>query len=358
MSWYSELGFKKNPLDIRPNPNLVGLEREEKRLLNHIRKEEICFLNGLTGSGKTSMLMRIQETLRGHKFIYLDAHELPKDFNLEKELISKRGFFDRITLRKFPKKKPVLIIDEFQSTDPNLVLEARANWENPVRRKLKAIVIAQISRYLKNVTPSFMERLGSRTVELRPLDEDEMKQILKTRLYCKKAGCNYIDKISDDALSFIVKCSGNNPRRLLEYADELFEFHHTKFADRNPMLKEDYMVSYHGAKEILGLEKVRVQGFEKLDEQEDKKRHENNKKKPNPKFSRAFDKNEKRVLKFIEKSPRTTQNIANRLNISESSAARILSELKQKKAIVYAGKKDRKKLWQISPATKRLMVRV
>ena len=81
-------------LDIK---NLhVKLENEEKQLKNHIMKEEICFLNGLTGSGKTSLLMRIQKEMKRHRFVYLDAHDLPKDFNLEQELLKKKGFFDRI----------------------------------------------------------------------------------------------------------------------------------------------------------------------------------------------------------------------------------------------------------------------
>jgi len=353
MSWYSELGFKHNPLDVRPNPDLVGLEKEEKQLVNHIQKEEICFLNGLTGSGKTSMLTRIQSTMPGHKFIYLDAQELPKDFNLEAELKNKRGFFDRLVLRNYPKKKPVLIIDEFQSTDPNIVLEARASWENPVNRKIKAIVIAQISKYLKNVTRSFKERLGSRTVTLRPLDEDEMKEMLSRRLtHPRKKALNFANKISDDALTFIVKCSGNNPRRLLEYADELFDFHHIKFGDRNPIMRTSYHISYHGAREILGLEKVKVEGFEHLDETDDKKE------KDIARFKRLYDLRERKILRFTESRPKTIKEIAKRLKVSDGTAMKIVSGLKRKRAMIFAGKRDRKKLWQVAPATKRLLVSV
>ena len=129
-TWYEKLKFDTNPLDARPNPNLVGLDEEAERLKNHILKEELCFLNGLTGSGKTSLLLKVQNELKQYKFVYLDAQDLPGDFNLEEELKKNMSFFDRITFRQFPRKKPVLLIDEFQSTNPNLILEARGKWEN------------------------------------------------------------------------------------------------------------------------------------------------------------------------------------------------------------------------------------
>lgn len=349
MPWYSEFGFKTNPLDVRPNPELVGLEKQEERILNHIDKEEICFLNGLTGSGKSSLLLKIQKRLRGRKFIYLDAQELPYNFNIENELKKKRGFFDRLTLRRTPRKKPVLIIDEFQATSPEVVFQARAGWENPVERKIKSIIIAQISKHLQNVTSSFKERLGSRIVTLESLDEDEMFEILKRRLNVPGKKVNLVDKISDEALSFIIRCSGNNPRRMLEYVDELFEFHHNKFGARNPLLTEHYQISYYGAKEILGLDKVQVEGFLE---------NVNEKSKERKTLSGDFTVKEIKLLKFIDKKPCTVSEVAKSFKISEKTVLKYFSSLKKKGGIVFAGKKGRKKKWQISPATKRELVKV
>jgi len=184
-TWYEELKFDTNPLDTRPNSNLVGLDKETEKLKNHILKEELCFLNGLTGSGKTSLLLKIQNELKRYKFIYLDAQDLPPDFNLEQELKKKRSFFDKITFKQFPRKKPVLLIDEFQSTNPNLILEARGKWESQ-DRKIKSIVITQISKYLNNVSDSFKDRLGNRIMTLKPIDDFDMRKVLKNRLYNKK----------------------------------------------------------------------------------------------------------------------------------------------------------------------------
>lgn len=348
--WYQQLGFKANPLDVRPNPSLVGLERQEEQLVNHVLKGEICFLNGLTGSGKSSLLVRVQNNLRNHKFVYLDAQELPKNFNLEEELKKKRSFFDKIIFRKQPSKTPVLIIDEFQATDKNIILDARAKWENPDERKIKSIVIAQISKYLKNVTPAFKERLGKRVIILPTLDDNEMKEILKLRLQ-EKRGVNYYNKLHNEAINLLVACADGNPRKLLEYTDIIFDFHHNKFKKNNPMLvNPTYLVTYWGAKEILELKKVNVSAYVYL-EKGDKKRKLQA-------FEKRFNKQQRDWLVFLMTGSKTLNELARRFGMSDPTASLRLRELKTKGAVVRAGKKNRKQLWQASPHVKRLRVRV
>jgi hypothetical protein len=349
-TWFEQLGFKENPLDVRPSPLLVGLERQEEQLVNHILKGEVCFLNGLTGSGKSSMLMRVQKNLKNHSFIYLDAQELPKNFDLEEELKKKRNFFDRITLKEFPSKTPVLIIDEFQATDKNIILDARAKWENPNEKRIKSIIIAQISKYLKNVTPAFKERLGSRIIELPTLDDEEMKEILKLRLENKR-GANYYNKLHNEALNLLVACADGNPRKLLEYADMIFDFHYRKFKDNNPLLlNRTYMVTYWGAKEILELQKVNVNAYVYLEKEEKKRRLEA--------FEKRFSKDEQDWLIFLMTGSKSIEELANEFKVSEGIASSRIRDLKARDAVVRAGKKNKKQLWQASPHVKRLRVRV
>ena len=348
-TWYEQLGFKENPLDVRPSPLLVGLERQEEQLVNHILKGEICFLNGLTGSGKSSLLLRVQKNLKNHAFVYLDAQELPKSFNLEEEIKNKRNFFDRITFKQYPSKTPVLIIDEFQATDKNLILEARAKWENPEEKRIKSIIIAQISKYLKNVTPAFKERLGSRIIELPTLDDEEMKDILKLRLQIR--GTNYYNKLHNEALNLLVACADGNPRKLLEYTDMLFDFHYRKFKDNNPLLvNKTYMVTYWGAKEILELNKVNVNAYVYLEKEDKKRRMEA--------FEKRYSKDEQDWLIFMMTGSKTIDEMCKEFKVSESTASPRIRYLKIRGAVVRAGKKNKKQLWQASPHVKRLRVRV
>lgn len=349
MVWFKDLGFNENPLDLRPNPKLIGLEVQEKLLINHILKEEICFLNGLTGSGKTSLLKKIQNEMKDHSFIYLDAQDIPQNFILEDAIKGKKTFLDKLSFREFPKNKPILIIDEFQETDKNLILEARGKWENKDNKNIKSIVICQISKSLKNVTAAFKERLGNRHVNLRTLDDDEMKEILKIRLYSEKNKINYYDKLEDEAVNLLIDLADGNPRRLLEYTDLVFDFHYQKFNKINPIKKEQYKITYWGAKEILSLNKINVESYI----YKDKSKKERN----TEMFERMFNEEQQKVLKYFMTGPKTINEFADFFKISNNKAKKIALELKKKKAIVRAGKKDRKMLWQTAQHIKRLTVK-
>lgn len=348
MTWYKQLKFKVNPLDSRPNPNLIGLEDAEENLVNHILKGEICFLNGPTGSGKTSLLVRIQKKLKDHKFIYLDADDLPPDFNLEEELKNKRNFFDRLTFKEFPSKQPILMIDEFQATDPNLILKARSKWESTDKRIIRSIVIAQIDKYLHNASGSFKERLGKRMVSLDVLDSRGLKDMLKLRLYNKKTKTNLIDKFTEDALNLLVKCADNNPRRILEYTDMIFDFHYTKFKHLNPILKgKDYQISHFVIEDILRENGVIVEQFKKKDLRV----------KQLPVMERFTEEEHKLLSHIFSSDAMTSKEISKSLEMSPRRVTNLLRYLKKKEGIVVSGRKGRYKLFEVSPGVRRSMVK-
>ena len=349
MAWFEDFGWSENPLDVRPNSALVGLETQEEQLQNHIEKGEVCFLNGLTGSGKSSLLKRVQERMQDYSFIYLDAQDLPPGFNLEEELKKKRSFFDMITFKKFPSKQPILIIDEFQDTDPNLVLEARGKWENSYERRINGIIIAQIARTLKNVTPSFKERLGNRVIQTKTLDDDEMKEILRLRLNSDRK--NLFNKLHSETLNLLVACADGNPRKLLEFTDYIFDFHARKFGDKNPLLlNRTYLVTYWGAREILGLYGINVNQYRYLEKKGKRRTYKS--------FERKFKKDERELLLFLLPQPRTYDDMASKFDITDHKIRAFVASLKKKGAIVDSGKKDRKKLFAVSNHVKRLTVKV
>ncbi len=348
-TWYQVLKFEENPLDIRPNPNiLVGLEEEEEKLVSFIRKGDICFLNGLTGSGKTSLLQKIKKNLKEFDFIYLNAEDLPKNFDLEEAIKQNRNFLDYISFRKYPKKPQILLIDEFQATDPNLILEAKGKWENPSRRIIHSIVIAQISSNLRNASGSFKDRLGKRIIKLRLLDETELKEVLKKRLYNKKTKINYIDKFAPEALDLLVRCANGSVRRLLEYADLIFDFHHRRFGKNNPIVKsKDYKIPYHGVKEILTLHKISVKPFE-----------DELKREALTEFEKKFTKLERRVMRYLlAHEAKSVEMLAKKLRKSKSTIRKVVSSLKEKDILVVVDKKGKKLLWDLTPHAKRLMVK-
>lgn len=348
-TWYEALDFECNPLDIRPNPNLVGLEEEEGKLVNFIQKGELCFLNGLTGSGKTSMLQKIYNKLRNdYTFLYLNAEDLPKNFELLAAIKGKRGIFDFVRFRQFPRKPVVLLIDEFQATDSNLVVEAKGKWESQNQKVVHSIVVAQISPYLKNASGSFRDRLGRRIIKLKSLDDETMKDILKQRLLNNKARVNYYDKFSKDAVDLIVKCADGSVRRLLEYSDLVFDFHHTRFGNNNPIIKgKDYKILYHGAKEILALSSISIRPYETEIKKED-----------GAAFDKEFTKVDKKVMRYLmSHEAKSSIRLAKGLRMKISTVSRTITGLKKRDMVVEVGKKGKHALWDLSQHAKRIMVK-
>ncbi|MBI3032254.1 ATP-binding protein [Candidatus Woesearchaeota archaeon] len=350
MTWYKALDFSKNPLDIRPNPQLIGLQDQEKQVINHIRKGEICFINGLTGSGKTSLLLRIQKKLKDHSFMYLDAHELPQNFNLEKELTSKRSFLDKLVLRKYPKEKQVLIIDEFQAADPELIMNAKTKWEHQPRGAIKSIVIAQINKHLKNCADSFKERVGNRKIYLEELDEQGLKEMLIKRLSNKKTKRNYMKHLSDEGFQVIIDASGKNPRRVLEYTDLVFDYHHKKFRKENPIAKDpEYKINNILVEEILKTYHIHIpSNNQKI----------NKNKKTTDAFAKNFSDFEQQILSYLKDKPRTEKEVAKKLDVSDAYAKRCLKLLQKQHHLMTVGNKSNCKLWQVTPEVRRLMVEV
>lgn len=347
-TWYEQLGFPENPLDARPNAKLVGMQEQEDQLKNHILKEEVCFLNGFTGAGKTSLLKKIQNEMVDHSFIYLDADALPGEFNLVDAIKTKRSFLDKLRLRDFPSKKPVLIIDEFQATDPRLILEARSNWENPNEKRIHSIVIAQISTQLKNVPGSFRDRLGNRIINLKPLDDDDMKRVLKHRLE-KEKQTNFCERLTPEAVDLIVKVANGNARRLLEYTDMIFDFHFRRFQDINPLAKkEDYKVTYHAVKEILAVNNIATDVYEETETKE----------RAAVPYEEMFSLSERNALQyFAEHEDLTLNELGEKLHLSTAKCRNILASLEEKGAVVGVNKKDQKRAWQVTEFAKRAMVK-
>jgi hypothetical protein len=382
--WFKQLHFSQNPLDARPNAALIGLEQQEEQLKNFILKDELCFLHGLTGAGKTSLLKRVQETMHDHTFIYLDADALPQSFNLDDALRGKRTFFDRIRLRELPAKRAVLIIDEFQATDPRLILEARSKWENPNERHIKSIIIAQISDQLKNVPGSFKDRLGNRVIHLTPLENENMKNVLQKRLLNSKTNVNYYDRLSPQAIDFLCCVADGNVRRLLEYTDMIFDFHFLRFGESNPLAhKEDYKVTFPAAKEILTVNNISVEGYVPKAKQKPIAKTEvaapvaavspDNAvssestasivqvSSPEPNrvastFDKEFTLAEQNVLRSLARHDALTlKKLATDIHLEINKCNGVIANLKKKNAIV-ATQTTGEKAWQLTESAKRAMV--
>ena len=75
--------LEENPFSIKANPNLIGLGKEKKLLIQYIKNGDVCFLTGPTGIGKSSLLLWIKNNLNPYNIFYIDAADVEKSLALK-----------------------------------------------------------------------------------------------------------------------------------------------------------------------------------------------------------------------------------------------------------------------------------
>lgn len=223
VQWFVKLGFEKYPLDPRSNPNLVGVESIENRLVSFIEQGNMCLLCGNTGSGKTSMLKRlmINPALSNYEFIYISADGVEKVKDIRALVNQNRSIIAKLFKKM---KNIVILLDECQVASRILTESIKSRWneEYPNGEKvIQSVIVSQIDSRLKsNFSGSFMDRLGKRVVRMKKLTAIELTEVLERRL--NNGSTNYISKFEPSALKFLVGNCGGSVRQLLEHTDTIF----------------------------------------------------------------------------------------------------------------------------------------
>jgi len=201
--WWSYYGFKENPLDIRPNENLYGIEHVEKEVIDYIRSGNIFLLYGPTGCGKTSLAYKIMKNYNNEfNFIYLNGEENP---NPDIFKILERHTYKKALFIKFKVKKPVvLILDEFYNFSENLSKQIKALYDNKI---IYSIWLIQIQENIQNATISFLNRL-SKKIYLDFPNEEIIIKVIESRLNGKI-------KFDNEFLLRIIRKNNRNIRSIL-----------------------------------------------------------------------------------------------------------------------------------------------
>jgi len=219
-SWYKELGFRNYPLDPRSNPNLIGVDKQEEDLVNYILQGNMCLLCGFTGSGKTSMLRRIQKNpkLKGLTFVFISADGVDKQYQIDDAIKSSKSFVDLLLFRK--PRKVVVLLDESHLANRILTESIKSKWNfvHPNGDKMiQSVIVSQIDSQLgTNFSGSFIDRLGHRKVQMRRLEPEELIQVLRQRMH--NGSRNWADLFDEDGVTFLAKSADGSVRALLEYA--------------------------------------------------------------------------------------------------------------------------------------------
>lgn len=204
--WFHAYEWKDNPFSIKPNVNLVGLEKEKELLHHHVTSGTICLLTGDTGTGKTSLLRLVRSELGKERVVYLNAEELDEFFDLHKHLRRERPFIEKLLFRK--PRDFILLLDEGHASDAQLKNHIKTLYDNGV---LKGVVMAQTKPPF-DYSDSFKHRIGNRIVRMKKLTDDHARELIELRTDAKHP-------FSQEAISTLTRRAQHNPRKLLEVCE-------------------------------------------------------------------------------------------------------------------------------------------
>jgi predicted AAA+ superfamily ATPase len=209
--WWKKYGFSKNPLDIRPNEDLVGVDDIIKKVKDSIINGEIFLLYGPIGSGKTSLAFKIKRDLSDrYNVIYING-EYERDKDLE-EIIEKNKY-NKFLFFKFENKLPiVLILDEYYNFPEDVSKKLKYLYDN---RIVYSIMLIQPSPQIMNATLSFLNRLY-RKIEMKFPPEDEILKLINKKL---KGRVNLDERI----LRNLIRKNNNNVRQIFIELSNLLE---------------------------------------------------------------------------------------------------------------------------------------
>ncbi|MGC9132935.1 MAG: AAA family ATPase [Nanopusillaceae archaeon] len=207
--WWKKYGFIRNPLDIRPNEELVGVDDIIKKVKNAIRNGEIFLLYGPIGSGKTSLAFKIKKELSDeYNIIYINGEY---DKNIDKKI--EEGLYIKFLFFKFRNKLPlVLILDEFYSFPEEVSKKLKYLYDNKIAY---SIMLIQPSPQIMNATPSFLNRLHEK-IEMKFPDEDGIIQLINKKLKGKI-------KFDSEYLRKIIRKNGDNVRSIFIELNNILE---------------------------------------------------------------------------------------------------------------------------------------
>jgi replication-associated recombination protein RarA len=205
MAWYHDLGYKANPLLIKPteNNNLIGYEKIIERLIYQIKIGNVIFLEGSYGSGKSSILKYVRKTF-SNNILYFNCSS---KFKLRKAIMEKRSIFRKLLFLK--PKQMILLLDEVDQANPK---DFDFLYEFYIMDRIKSIIFAATD--FKRVPFNKAFKSDTKTYKLNELKNNLAWEILKTRLPSQTA-------ISSQLAKKIFDLSERNPRRYLENLEDL-----------------------------------------------------------------------------------------------------------------------------------------
>jgi energy-coupling factor transporter ATP-binding protein EcfA2 len=230
--WYKKLGFYSNPFNIKPaafDDELVAYDLSFIHKM--IDKGEMVFIEGEYGTGKTTILKNVIGHYKGKNRMIYYSFNNADEFNLDALLDGANTFWRKMAGLKM--KDIILLLDEVQTMKTSDMKKLLKPYKDGI---VKSVVFVSHDYELSKFPEEFSKLLAGNVIKTVNLATKEAIALVKRRI-------GSISLLPDNMIAKIFLISGKNPRRLLEYCEDVCRY--------AVELEDETVTDYH-LNEVLG----------------------------------------------------------------------------------------------------------
>ena len=211
--WYRKLGFHNNPFSIKPaafHADMVAYDLDY--IYEKIDNAELLFIEGLYGSGKTTILKSIINNFRGkNKIIYFSFNN-GQDFDTKKLIDGANSFFRRISGLKV--RDIIMLLDEVGNMTKNHAKDILNFYQTGI---VQSIVFVDKDFNKVSFPDDVQTYLNGNVIRTVDLNQEEAIDLVQSRL-------GDIDLFSNKVIKKIFDLAEKNPRRFLAYCEDVARY--------------------------------------------------------------------------------------------------------------------------------------
>ena len=234
--WYRELGFKDNPLSIKPaalHDEVIAYDLEE--IYDKVEYGDVIFIEGPYGMGKSTILKNIiNEFGRDRRIVYYSANRTNTEIKFKDVIKSNRSILGKL-LNSNP-KDIVLLLDEAEHLKEIDFDNLQKLYE---AGNIKSVVFVGSNFEETKINNYFADLVKENVITLTQLSPDEAVSLIRSRLGDTKF-------VSDEMIKMIYSHSDNNARKLLKNTENVCRYAY-EFGDEE--ILEDHVKEVLAKKE-------------------------------------------------------------------------------------------------------------
>jgi len=240
-TWFNKLGFKTNPLSIKPREDnkLFGNDEIIKRIIEGVEKGRMILVEGDYGSGKSTLLKRIIDEFRDDfRIIYYSCNRKLGSIDYDDMLVKAGTLFHKIF--RIKKKHNILLLDEAQDMNIKDKELLPQYFDDGFFHSVVLVTSGNKPDFNKG---EIKERIGDNHYKLNELKAEQAVELIRKRI-------GYIELINDDIIKKVFQRS-RNPRQLLEDVEDLLR---DAVENNKEEIKEEDISSVLGSEKKLQTE--------------------------------------------------------------------------------------------------------